>query len=878
MSALKRRIAVKRWAAYSAIVFERLTVGLLPAIGVVSVTMILGWSGLARIAPVWVKIAAIPVVFALLVLALARLRLVRMPDMGEADRRIEHTSELSHQAISIQSDKSASDDPYALALWKLHQTRMAASIKAIDSGPPAPDFVGADPYVLRAVVALLLVASWSFSYSNSGGRLTDIFDFSSPGTLPVGMRIDAWVTPPSYTGKAPVYLSNVGQSLSGGSFTVPQFSELTVRVSGTESNTEISFAPADGSKSILLTANDAASPAAARKTEKGATYRLKLFHSGTAAINGIAYRFALIPDKPPMIHFAKEPDRAAIGALEITYAATDDYGVTDARAEIVPADKDPAAQPLFDLPKYSLDIPGGDHRAIRSTVSRDLTEHPLSGKKVLVTLYARDAEGQEGHSETKEIVLPERFFSIPLAGSIAEQRQVFALDQRQIDRALELNEAAATRADETIPEIGNFLLLQSVRNRLTLSQDKDLTKTADYFWQVARYIEDGDLSDAEKRLKAAQDKLSDALKRNASDKEISELMKELRQAMKDYLNEMAKRMQNPDPNQLAQQNQKMIRSQDLEKMLDQLENLARSGSKDEARQLLSEMQRMMNNIQTARPDQNQQQNPVRKQIDKLGELMQNQEKLMDETHKLEQALRDRMQQGDLNDKSEDGLSPDQNQDPQALQDPDQQQDPGAGQDQKDQAGKDQPPAKDGQKQAQTDKNGKPLDKMSEDELRNALKDLKSRQQQLEKDLDALKKGIAELGLKAPPGFKDAGKEMGGSSDALGKGLGQRSADAQGRALDALRNGAGDLMQQLKQAGRDGGQQGVLPGGEQTTGNDPLGRQTDRNGEDIDGQVKVPDQIDVQRAREILDAIRRKLGDGPASILEKNYLERLLEMQ
>jgi hypothetical protein len=46
---------------------------------------------------------------------------------------------------------------------------------------------------------------------------------------------------------------------------------------------------------------------------------------------------------------------------------------------------------------------------------------------------------------------------------------------------------------------------------------------------------------------------------------------------------------------------RMMRSQDFETMLNQLENLARSGSRDEARKLLSEMQRMMNNMQTARP-------------------------------------------------------------------------------------------------------------------------------------------------------------------------------------------------------------------------------------------------------------------------------------
>ena len=62
------------------------------------------------------------------------------------------------------------------------------------------------------------------------------------------------------------------------------------------------------------------------------------------------------------------------------------------------------------------------------------------------------------------------------------------------------------------------------------------------------------------------------------------------------------------------------------------------------------------------------------------------------------------------------------------------------------------------------------------------------------------------------------------------------------------------------------------------GRDPLGRKTGQLGSEFDDSVKVPDQIDVQRAREILEEIRRRLGDGPASLIEREYLERLLDLR
>lgn len=868
MSRLKRRIAWMRRLAASVIVAERGVVALLPVLGVVSLFLIASWFGLWRPMPSGLKIAALVVFafgFSVSLLSLGRFR---WPTADEIDSRLEQKSGLDHQAIRVQDEAPATSDPFALALWKAHQERMARKIGAIDSGGPEPDIARRDPYALRALAVLGLVVAWSFSLSNLGGRVSDAFTFSSPEDIAAASRIDAWLTPPAYTGAAPIYLTaqrgaKTPTPKADELVVAPQFSVLTVRVSGPAAEEQASFTPAGSDKDVLLTpdkstaAKDVATPA--ETTPESVSYTVKLARDGTFALGPINFAFKLTPDAAPTIRFDKEPDRAVNGALEIAFAASDDYGITEARAEIKPFDEDPKAIALFELPVFRLDVPG-NAKTVKATASRDLTEHPLSGKKVAVTLIARDAAGHEGRSETKTILMPQRIFTQPLAGSIAEQRQVFALDVNQVPKALQLSEIAGFRADETIPNLSHYLMLESTRNRLRLANTVPaLEETAGYFWDVARYIEDGDLSNAEKRLRNAQQKLSEALSRNASDKEIEALMKELREAMKNYLSELAKRMGNPENNQMASQPQKMMRAQDIDKMLNQLENLARSGSREEAQKLLSEMQRMMNNLQTARPQNQRQQgdNPMRDQIDRLGELMQKQQKLMEETHRLEQSLRDRMQRGDPLD--DQGLN--NNEDPfQEMTPP--------GQD-----------GQDGQPQA-GDPKGKeqsPEDKMTADQLREALKALKERQSQLQKDLKGMEKKLSELGMKPMPGFGDAGKEMGDSADALGKSQGQRSADAQGRALEALRKGAGEMMQQLRQAGEGQGQGMGMPG-QQADGADPLGRRPGQMGSDMDEQVKVPDQIDIQRAREILEEIRKRLGEGPASIIERDYLERLLDLK
>jgi uncharacterized protein (TIGR02302 family) len=852
LTGLRRRITGMRKVAFAVMSGERLLIAALPLLAVVALFLAVSWFGLWRLQPDWLKIGVSVAFVIALGLALWRFREFDWPDSVAVDRRLEERSGLRHQAISVQTEQPVGNDPFSQALWKAHQSRMAAGITAIDSGGPSPDIARHDPYALRALAILALVVAWTFSWSNYGGRVADAFDYAGAVPSASSLRIDAWVTPPSYTGVAPIYLSSAQVKAPRGMVKVPQFSEVTIRISGDQPASAVSFTPSGPGDPVTLVAEAApaaTAPAAdARTSASSEVYKVKLARGGRVSVDGVSYDFTVITDKKPAIAFSKEPDRAVNGALEIAFEASDDYGVTEARAEILPADKDASAIALFEPPPFPLDLPGSDRKKLSATTSRDLTEHPLSGKKVIVTLVAKDAAGLEGRSQPKEIVLPARFFSEPLAGSIAEQRQVFSLDINKLKRALELSDAAGFRADETIPDLAQYLLLQSTANRLKLSSSVEmLTETSAYFWDVARFIEDGDLSSAEKKLRNAQDRLSEALKRNASDKEIEKLMAELRQAMKEYLSEMAKRMQNQDMNQMSKQAQRMMRSQDFENMLNQLENLARSGSRDEAQKLLSEMQRMLNNMQTARPrnQQQQQNNPMREQIDKLGELMQKQQKLMEDTHRTEQALRDRMQRGDPTD-PEEGLE-DQ---PLTEQMP-QQQNPG-------------------EQSAE--------DKMTAEQLRQALREMKKRQGDLQKDLDALQKKLSEMGMKPMPGFGEAGKEMGESADALGQSQGQRSADAQGRALEALRKGAGDMMQQLGQAGRDGQQGMPMPGGEMTKGNDPLGRRAGQLGSEVDDQVKVPDQIDVQRAREILDQIRRRLGDGPASLIEKEYLERLLDLR
>jgi uncharacterized protein (TIGR02302 family) len=381
--------------------------------------------------------------------------------------------------------------------------------------------------------------------------------------------------------------------------------------------------------------------------------------------------------------------------------------------------------------------------------------------------------------------------------------------------------------EDTYDDIGNYLALRSAYFRLANARgDDDLRELVDYLWQVALGIEDGDMSLAAQRLRDAQEALREALENDASDEEIARLTDELREAMQEFLQALAEEARrNPNMANLPRSpDTQMLRSQDLERMLDQIEQLSQNGARDAARQMLSELQNMLENLQAGRPMQGGPEggDEMMQSLNELADMIRRQQQLMDETHRAQRGL---------------------------------------GQD------------------------GQP---MSPEEMAEALSRLQQQQQGLGEALQQLMEqmeamGMPQDGQNGEEGqngqggqgqLGQAGEAMDRAAGALGQGQPGDAVGSQGQALEALRRGAQSLAQQL------GNQQGPgmagNPGGNQMPNEDPLGRPQRTFGPDLGSTVQVPDEIDIQRAREILETIRRRLGDPGRSLLERDYLERLLD--
>lgn len=152
----------------------------------------------------------------------------------------------------------------------------------------------------------------------------------------------------------------------------------------------------------------------------------------------------------------------------------------------------------------------------------------------------------------------------------------------------------------------------------------------------------------------------------------------------------------------------------------------------------------------------------------------------------------------------------------------------------------------------------------------------AQQDALRRQLGELMRQLGEMTGDIPGAMGRAEQAMRRAGEALAEGQPGDAVGPQGEALDQLRQGGQAMAEALSQ-NPGPGQAGLQPGqpGPQGQGRDPLGRRLDGNRGLDTGAVQIPDQADVQRARQILDELRRRAGDRQRPDFEIDYIERLL---
>jgi uncharacterized protein (TIGR02302 family) len=842
------RIASKIAQARLSIGFERLWEALHWPLVIFGLAAVLVVAGLLPLLPYWPRLAVLAVLTVAFLWSLKPMFGLRWPSRHEAMRRVEEKTGLAHRPVSAREDRLAEGaDPIQQAIWEEHRMRQLRGLSQLKAGLPQSRWRDIDPRALRLPVGLALVAALLLGPGDTRGNLADSLSFAAPPPA-VQLAMDAWMKPPAYTGRPPLLLTSAAMAerlKAEPEIHVPDKSVLSLRITGAKAPSLSFHEPVEG---------DGDSPAVPGFTPKIKTadglFQAEVPLARPAIVKVMdgqkelaRWRISLIPDAPPSVEITDDPTGDGSGMLSARWKAADDYGVTGITAEIYLADDQDEGVGFsdagifeYDPPKLPVSLRKSSPKEEKGESKADVAEHPWAGFMVEMTLTARDAAGNRTESAKRIFRLPERVFTKPLARALIEQRRRLILNPDEAGGVAEMLDALLTYPKGLIERSGTHLAVATALSRLRAAEDREAVDgVVRMLWQIAVNIEDGQTGDAKAELEALRKELEKALREGASPERIAELTEKLRKALDRYMQslmeEAQKRMaqgqqQNQGQQQQMQQGQR-ITPQELQKMLDQIEKLAQSGANKAAEEMLSQLENILRNLQIGQPQQGQAQDgAMNEMLDKLSELMRQQQKLMDETQRLPQ---DGM--GEQQGEQQDGQQGQQGQQGQGQQGQGQQQGQGG---------------------------------------------LGDRQRGLAQMLQELMDQMGQNGMSAPRSLGEAGKSMEGAEGSIRQGDRDQALGNQGEAMAKLRVGAQGLARQMMQQGQ--GQQGNQGRTGEARGDDrdPLGRPMPSRGQDTGpDRDMLPSELAIQRAREILEMLRSRAGDQGLPKLERDYIDRLL---
>jgi len=762
------------------------------------------------------------------------------PDRAQARRRIEIASGLDNRPLEALDDHPVTnvDDAAGMALWRQHQKRMAALARRLKIGFPAASMATRDPRGLRFFIVLALGIALVDAGGDAPGRLQGAL---SPDWRALGggaeTRLDVWVTPPEHTGLPPVFLTRAGmpQGKVDGpikEIMVPAGSRIEARLDGGgdmpdlwRGEEETPFEPnGPGGFKIVMPVEPVSG------VDGNGTVELRVVQGWWTLGR---WSLAVTEDQPPEINFTATLSKSERMALRIEYEARDDYGIEAVTAEIsqftnsmlgregtLKSSKGVAKGDTFNV---ALPAPALGEGRVHGSAYHDLTAHPWAGLPVFVRLRATDGIGQTGYSLSKLTVLPAREFSHPVAVAIIEERR--RLSRHEGGRGGALRRHAAYNLGalaETPSEFGDdmvvFLGLQIARRRLLEDPaPSEFGEVQRLLWDLALRLDDDGLSLAERNFRAAEDALNKALAEGVSGEEIENMISDLESALENYLEAMARAQgmaQETGDRLPADASVKVLRGDDLRAMIDMAREMLRTGSREGAREMLARLRETLENLQSQGAPSSAFSKFTKDVMPALNALMEEQQALLDESFRRARERAASRADGEAGN-GEDGSS-------EALS----------------------------RGEAQTD-------------LRRRLDDF-------------MNQLAAKLG-EVPAQLGQSSRSMGEASRALARDALGEATDYQAQALEGLRQGAKVAMEaylRQMEANREGDGDDLsnpAPGGDL----DPLGRPLSGPQGNPRGRVSIPAEMELRKAREVLDELRRRAGEADRPAPEKAYIERLI---
>ena len=791
------------------IIWEKIVKYVFLLLGIILFFIILTLHNFFSIAPFEVHIFLLSVfLLSFSILLIKIIFSLRWPDTIQCARRIEVDNFAVDRPLSTLFDEPALNKDNHI--WDTHYNRMLIEANKLGYFKLKSVLTSLDPLYIRFPLLLIFVLTVCFYNNNFISKVEAAFVPQNNQIIFIASELTGWISPPAYTKIPPIILNKEMQHISS-----PQGSILTAKIFGGKGKIQLFLD--DRSKDFVMIDKD--------------NYAIEsmIYESSTLTIKQndkiiFSKPVRVIEDEKPSVEILDRPERTVKGILKIAYLLQDDYGISNLYAHIVLKNK----IDTIDMENLNFSVPFDEEIKGKQfgEYYHDLTEHIWAGMPVKLVIWAEDFIGNRGKSEEYELILPERYFTNLIAISIINLRKNLGLNLLNLDE-IKQNLDSILEDENLMKEF--FIakrwllevskLLEEIDSNLSLDDKKYKKSTAiKQLWKAALFIESGQLVKAEEDLRRAQENLKKALTESGDAQEIQENIDNLDEALGQYLDEVEDPINvdapqasvSDDPGDRggesgAQPNEER---QDLEERLEDIADLAVSGSIDEAQKQLQEMQDITEAIDReelgeALGEQEEPSQPMAMQ--QISEMIEEQQALMENS--FEQSLNSA--QAD-------------------------QKTPGSG----------------------------PI---------NAAKE----QEALRKQLEDVMKEIAESETPIPEELGRADRAMKQAARDLNRNRPDRAQSAQGRAIEELKKAAEsiDKMHSGKGPSQISGKNRESTSRDQR---DPLGRVPPGQGSSPGGDVGLPTDRDITKARKIAKELYKKAEKSLEGSIERIYVDSLLD--
>jgi len=548
---------------------------------------------------------------------LSPLKNYRFPSEKDAIRRLEKSSGLKHRPLSALADKPALAEGNA-DLWLRHLLQAAKSLQELKPERPKSPVPLQDPNAIRFAVLLALFIA---AVAGSNDPLERVNRALVPNWFALtggqDLTVEAWITPPDYTGYPPVFLSLDHPPDPIAPPSVPQGSHIKLHVTGV---TGIAAASIGGTSLFLENIGSTAFNGEGTITD-GEALELR---SGKSVLQ--TWPLNVIPDHPPRIELAQQP-QANPDTQETTlfYHASDDFGLKEVSLALRLAGQDQEEPLTLSLPR-----PGRHGSMVR--YRKDLTDHPWAGSEVEMFLTAVDNAAQVGQSAKHRFTLPERHFQHPIARRLAEARKrLVNSGPVRLDVASDLGIIASHPekfGHDTIVILG----LSVAESRLIYNTSKAAIESVrSLLWNLALRLDKGLAALARRELTESQEALRQALERGADQETLERLMDQMADAMRQFLDQMSQGISPENmPDLSLPEGLEAVGRDQLNEMLEEARRLMRLGDIAGAQALLDQLKQMLESLAAQQPS------------DGLDEALAESKEIIEQLDGIEQRQRDRL--------------------------------------------------------------------------------------------------------------------------------------------------------------------------------------------------------------------------------------------